>query len=39
MGASNSFENGISVKGSMAYAQGKFSQKDMVVGAGVGYSF
>ncbi|PSW26124.1 hypothetical protein C9I94_06170 [Photobacterium swingsii] len=39
IGASNSFDNGISVKGSMAYAQGKFSQKDMVVGAGVGYSF
>ncbi len=39
VGASTSFDNGISLKGSVAYAQGKFNQKDTVIGAGVGYSF
>lgn len=39
IGVSNGFENGVSVKASMSYSQGKFDQKDMVMGAGVGYSF
>ncbi|CCN83061.1 hypothetical protein VIBNISFn27_750034 [Vibrio nigripulchritudo SFn27] len=39
IGASTGFENGISLKGSLSYAKGKFEQKDVVVGAGIGYSF
>lgn len=39
IGASTGFENGVSLKGSVSYASGKFSQKDVVVGAGIGYSF
>ncbi|CCN46114.1 exported hypothetical protein [Vibrio nigripulchritudo MADA3029] len=39
IGASTGFENGISLKGSLSYAKGKWDQKDVVVGAGIGYSF
>lgn len=39
VGISDSFDNGLSVKTSLAYAQGKYGQNDMTVGAGVGYSF
>ena len=39
LGATKAFENGIAVKASVSYAEGKFSQKDTVVGAGVAYGF
>ncbi|CCO49482.1 exported hypothetical protein [Vibrio nigripulchritudo SOn1] len=39
IGASTGFENGVSLKGSLSYAKGKWDQKDVVVGAGIGYSF
>lgn len=39
VGVSDSFDNGFSVKTSMSYADGKYGQNDVTVGAGVGYSF
>ncbi|MGF1690948.1 YadA-like family protein [Photobacterium kagoshimensis] len=38
VGLTKAWENGVAVKAGLAYAQGKFSQKDTMVNAGVSYA-